>query len=330
MSETRPKHILIIRLSSLGDVLLTTPLLSSIKQELPEANISFLVRKEYGDILRHNPQIDNLLELERSDDSFEEMIKIISSESYDLILDLQNNLRSKKLLTHCSGEVRKFKKHNIKKFLFVHCKIQMLKTLPPIPERYILDTGFRVNKSAKLELHLPDTVKPSVKGKQLIGFCPGAKHYSKRYPYYAFIELGKMLQENGFMVVLFGGKDDYEVCNSIADALPDAMLATTENDIYQLAKDMQQCDAIVCNDSGLMHVACAMGVPVVTIFGSTVKEFGFAPYKNSHFLMENNYILCRPCSHIGKSECPKKHFKCMKTITPKSVFEHIKSLISYE
>ena len=79
------------------------------------------------------------------------------------------------------------------------------------------------------------------------------------------------------------------------------------------------CKTIICNDSGLMHAACAVKVPVIAIFGSTVKEFGFTPYRSKNLILENKSLTCRPCSHIGKSSCPKGHFKCMKEITPQSV-----------
>ncbi len=101
-----------------------------------------------------------------------------------------------------------------------------------------------------------------------------------------------------------------------------------ENELFKIASGMKKCKLIITNDTGLMHVAAAMNVPVISIFGSSVKEFGFVPYNVKSKILENNSINCRPCSHIGKSECPKKHFKCMKEINAKYVFDQIKSFIA--
>jgi ADP-heptose:LPS heptosyltransferase len=91
---------------------------------------------------------------------------------------------------------------------------------------------------------------------------------------------------------------------------------------------MKKCKAVICNDSGLMHTACAVGTPVLTFFGSTVKEFGFTPYRNKNLILENNSLSCRPCSHIGRDKCPKNHFKCMKELTPEIVFNKLNQLLN--
>jgi heptosyltransferase-2 len=90
---------------------------------------------------------------------------------------------------------------------------------------------------------------------------------------------------------------------------------------------MKKCRAIVCNDSGLMHTACAMKVPVLSFFGSTVKEFGFTPYRCRNLILENNSLTCRPCSHTGRARCPKGHFKCMLELTPEKAFEALMTLV---
>ncbi len=141
------------------------------------------------------------------------------------------------------------------------------------------------------------------------------------------LNLGKSLEDRGFKIVLFGGKDDKNICAEIGSELKNAIDLSNNDDILQTAADMKECKAIICNDSGLMHTACAENIPVLAIFGSTVKEFGFTPYKNSNLILENNSLSCRPCSHIGRDKCPKRHFKCMLELTPELAIEKLNELI---
>ena len=91
---------------------------------------------------------------------------------------------------------------------------------------------------------------------------------------------------------------------------------------------MKECKAIVCNDSGLMHTACAMKVPVLALFGSTIREFGFTPYNNKNLILENKTLSCRPCTHIGRENCPKNHFKCMLELSPGDAYNKLIELIN--
>ena len=157
----------------------------------------------------------------------------------------------------------------------------------------------------------------------LVGICPGSKHFTKMWPEENYIQLGKLLERNGYTAVLFGGKDDKQICRRIVSNLTSAINLSNDNDILQTAADMKMCEVIYCNDSGLMHTATAVNVPVIAFFGSTVREFGFAPYNSVNIILENNSLSCRPCTHIGRSSCPKKHFKCMKEISVELAFTQL-------
>jgi heptosyltransferase-2 len=148
------------------------------------------------------------------------------------------------------------------------------------------------------------------------------------YPYDYYIELGEQLTLNGFRILLFGGKSEKQLCELIAKSIPNAMNLCSDNDLYQTAADMSLCKAIVSNDSGLMHVAAAMQVPTVAIFGSSVRQFGFTPYRNKHIIIENTLAKCRPCSHYGKENCPRAHFECMLRITPTMVYQNLVTFLS--
>ncbi|MCF8242314.1 MAG: glycosyltransferase family 9 protein [Melioribacteraceae bacterium] len=315
--------ILIIRLSSLGDVLLTSPFVRGIKQKYPASNIDFLVRQEFSDTVKFNPNLNNIFTIERDKD-YGGTISELKNKRYDLVIDLQNNFRSQLITVKLKTKIFRFNKPNIKKMLLVNFKWNLFNSVKEIPLRYAETLpGIKLDEKG-LELFVPGEIKPQIESSVInIGFAPGSKHFSKMWPAGYFIELGNLLSEKGKRIILFGGKDDKVICAELEEKIKGAVNLCTDNDLLQTAADMKQCSMILCNDSGLMHTACAVDVPVIAIFGSTVKEFGFAPYNVDSLVIENNSLTCRPCSHIGRSDCPKKHFKCMLELTPGLVLESI-------
>ncbi len=329
MQLEKVNKLLIVRLSSLGDILLSTPLIRSIKIRFPKTKIDFVVREEYKDLLVLNPHLRNILIYNNDDEKLKILKNKICENNYDLIIDLQNNLRSLLLLKCYSSSVIRFKKNNINKFLLVHFNINKLKNAKQIAVRYASTLkNFQLDdKSLQL---ITDKIQNPVLNdvENLIGICPGSKHFTKMWPEEYFIRLGNLLNKNGFNIVLFGGKDDIKVCERISSKLSSVINLCNDNNILQTAADMKCCKVIYCNDSGLMHTATAVNVPVIAFFGSTVKEFGFTPYNSNNLILENNSLSCRPCTHTGRDSCPEKHFKCMKEITPQSAFEKISLLLN--
>lgn len=317
--------ILVIRLSSLGDVLLTTPIVRSLKQNNPNAQIDFLVKKEFADVYKFNPWISSLLffEKEKSD----QISAIIKHNEYDVIIDLQNNFRSRALYKNSISKIYRFKKPFFKKLLLVYFKVDLLKESKTIVERYAETANIKLD-TLGLEFYTDTETKLELdKNKKYIGFCPGAKHFSKQWPADYFIELGNELSKVGFSVILLGGASEKELCAKISANIPNSINRQNENDLFETAAVMEKCSLIVTNDSGLMHIASSLQKPVAAIFGSTVKSLGFTPYKVKNLILENNSLFCRPCSHIGRSTCPKKHFKCMIDVTPQYVLNHLQNFL---
>lgn len=314
--------ILIIRLSSLGDILLTTPVIRALKNKYSSSQIDFLVKQVYSDVIRFNPNINQVF----SFDAKGEIIKKLKQNRYDIVIDLQNNLRSRRITSRLNSSIFRFHKLTLKKFLLVHFKMNLLKNSKTITERYAEAFPNLQLDDKGLEIFIPDNIESKLNKidfKEIIGFCPGSKHFTKRWPIEYFINLGNKLTEQGLSIVIFGGKDDKEICFKISSQIPNSINLQNDDDILQIAKDMKKCKLIISNDSGLMHTAAAVGVPVVALFGSSVKEFGFVPYRVKNLVIENKSLSCRPCSHIGKEICPHKHFKCMKDLTPDYVYENI-------
>lgn len=325
-SENKIK-ILVIRLSSLGDVLLTTPVLRALKTKFPHSSMHFLVKSQFADAVRYNPNLTDVLEFDSNHTDI--LLKKISEEKFDFVVDLQNNFRSRKFIRQLGIKSYSFKKPSLKKWLLVKTKINLFKKIESIPEMYSKSIDGLKLDSKGLELIIPAGIETKLnEDKNYIGFCPGSQHFTKRWPKEFFIELGNELQKIGFTVVCFGGKDDKDLCGEISSGIEGSINFQNGNELFNTAEAMKKCKMILSNDSGLMHTAAAAGVPVIAIFGSSVKEFGFTPYGIKNKILENNSLNCRPCSHIGKAECPLEHFKCMKDISPGFVLDQIKKFIA--
>ncbi|MFO7447579.1 MAG: glycosyltransferase family 9 protein [Ignavibacteriaceae bacterium] len=322
---TKIKKILIIRLSSLGDILLTTPLLRSVKKQYPGTDIDFLVKEEYKDVILFNPYINRVFTYNER----EGLIEQLTEAGYDLVIDLQNNIRSRRITGRLKAPAKRFSKRSVDKFLLVNFKINKLREAPPIPVRYASTIpGFHLDEEG-LDLVISDNIKSQITfDKKNIGFAPGARHFTKMWPKEYYIELGIRLGREGYKIFLFGGKDDRKICSEIAGPVDYAVDLSNDNNILQIAADMKNCSALICNDSGLMHTACAVKTPVMVFFGSTVREFGFTPYINKNLILENKLLNCRPCSHIGRESCPKGHFRCMLELTPQMAFESLLRLLN--
>jgi heptosyltransferase-2 len=319
--------ILIIRLSSIGDILLTTPLIRSIKKKNPAIQIDFVLKEEFFELMQNNPYLTNIHKYTKH--SFEKQILInaLIANKYELVIDLQNNLRSREIIKPLHRKILRFKKNNFKKFLLVHFKINKLKDFPQIPVRYAETADVELDTKG-LDFFTTNLPDPKLKaGEKYIGLCPGSKHFTKRWPKEYFIELGKRLESIGYKIVLFGGLEEVELCFEMEKQFTNAInLCNTS--ISQVASDLKMCRAIYSNDSGLMHLSSAVKIPVISFFGSTVREFGFFPYKTKSIQLEIENLSCRPCTHIGRNSCPKIHFKCMKEIKPELAFNTLQNIMA--
>lgn len=309
------KNILIIRLSSLGDILLTVPVLNALKKKYPEKNFFFVANKNFFDAIKFNPALSGIFEYEKSNPA--EAIEKLKSAEIDFIVDLQNNRRSKQIIGELKLPAVRYKKPNLKKFLLVNFKIDLFDEIKSVPQMYAESIGAELQPTFEdFEFYLPEGKTRWKADKRKICVCPGAQHFTKRYPAEYHVEFARKLIAEGFEVVLLGGKSDKEICAEIASKAPGVKDKSNDNDLFALAREMETCAVAVCNDSGLMHLASSVGVPVIAVFGSSVRQFGFAPFSPKSLLLENNSLSCRPCSHIGRKNCPKKHFKCMLELKP--------------
>lgn len=321
------KKILIIRLSSIGDVLLATPLIRAIKKKNSEIQIDFVLKEEFFELVQNNPHLSNIYIYKKNKSEKKLLLNSLLSSNYELVIDLQNNLRSREITRPLKCKIVRFKKNGFSKFILVHLKINKLKEAPQIPVRYAKTAQIDLDTDG-LDFFTAEAPDPHFnKSEKYIGLCPGAKHFTKRWPMEYYIELGKKLETAGYHVALFGGSDEVSVCSEIGKKLKQVLDLCNTN-ILQVGADMKMCEAIYTNDSGLMHLASALKVPVIAFFGSTTREFGFFPYKARSIELENLNLSCRPCTHIGRNSCPKIHFKCLSEIKPDIAFKSLNHLLA--
>jgi ADP-heptose:LPS heptosyltransferase len=305
------KKILVIRFSSIGDIVLTSPVVRCVKQQLNNPEIHFLTKENYRSIIEFNPHIDKKIYFQSG---VSELRKQLKKEKYDIIIDLHKSLRSKLITSALGVKTISFDKLNYEKWLLVRFKKNKL------PEKHIVDRYFDALKSIGvnndnkgLEFFTGETVAPLVPFKKYFTFVIGARHETKKLPAEKIISIIEMLQEN---VILIGGKEDYELGEIIRNELPQKTFnACGRYSLLQSALVVKEAAAVLTHDTGFMHIAAAYRKKIISIWGNTVPEFGMFPYmpgdENNSAIAEVKNLNCRPCSKLGFPRCPEIHFRCM-------------------
>jgi lipopolysaccharide heptosyltransferase II len=343
-----PKKILIIRFSSIGDIVLATPLIRVLHASIPSSKIDFIVRKEYSELICSNKNLNNIYEFDvkAGFSGLRELKNQLHTERYDLVIDIHNSLRSRYLRWMLGVDnVVVINKRLFARTMLIRLKKNFYRGVISVADRYIEPVQkYGIENDGKgLELFISDKIRAQALAKMkklgihqsgmMIGFCPSAKHATKCWPQERFAKLGaKLSKDCNAKILLFGGQEDKEKCSSITNTINSLSKEGSATNLsgklllLESAIAMESCTVIVTNDSGLMHIAAAMKRKIVALFGSTVKEFGFFPIGTENKVVERPSLYCRPCSHIGRKECPKGHFRCMKEIEVDEVAETVKHL----
>jgi ADP-heptose:LPS heptosyltransferase len=328
------KKILIIRFSSIGDIVLTSPVIRTIKTNPKDFEIHFITKKRFLPIVENNPYLDKIFTIEKEID---EVISDLKKENYDLIIDLHNNLRSHRLTIMLGVKCFRLKKLNFRKWLLVQFKINKLTDIH-IVDRYLetirlLDLEYQ-NRGLDYYI-LPEDESEVDNIRKIIGekfhvFVMGGAHITKQIPTKILVKIAK---SSNLPIVLLGGKEDFkkavEISNSVNEKrIFNACGILSINESAALVKSAQK---VLTSDTGMMHIAAAFHKPIISLWGNTVPAFGMYPYfpeaeKHLSQMFEVQGLSCRPCSKIGFSECPKKHFNCMMK---QDVAEIIKSLNAF-
>jgi len=335
-----PEKILIIRLSSIGDILLSTPFIRQTRTRFPEARIDFVIKEKFYNLISENPHLNDIFQLQPG--NLNKLIQTIRLEKYDYIFDLHRNIRSI-VLTIFAGSKRtcRIKKNKLIQQMLVKFKINLYDSEKPIPERY-LEVGHPVgimDDKKGLEFfwsHKAETrVKKYFNADQLkienimIAVAPGAGFYTKRWPTSYFSELMDMIRSHYHAsFVILGDRHETEMGKELSKGREWVLDLTGKLGLMDAGALLAECQLAITNDSGLMHLATAVQTPVLAIFGSSVREFGFFPYRGANWVLERKNLNCRPCSHIGRKTCPRGHFKCMLDLTPAVVMKKIGHILT--
>lgn len=332
MDDNQPpsrKKILIIRFSSIGDIVLTTPVVRAIKNQITDAEIHFLVKKGYESILRENPYISKLHIFKGN---LRHTIKELKNENFNFIVDLQNNRRSNRIDHKLKTPFHKINKLNFLKWIAVNFKINFL------PIKHIVDRYFDVvsplnvkNDGDGLDYFVPEEEEfdaqdlPAVFEAGFIAVSMGSIHKTKQIPSYKLIEIGRILHKP---MMLLGGKDVINKAEKVVSELGErAFNGCGKYSLNQSASILRKSDCVLTGDTGLMHIAAAFRKPIASIWGNTIPEFGMYPYmpqnRDLFRIFEVCHLKCRPCSKLGFKKCPRKHFKCMKNISAVEVADWI-------
>jgi len=318
---------LIIRFSSIGDIVLTTPVVRCLKKQLPDSEIHFLTKESFGTIVENNPYIDKVHLLAHS---WETVVHELKQENYDYIIDLHHNLRTLRLKKDLGIRSFPFNKLNIQKWIYTNLKWNMMPDVH-IVDRYIKTVeSFDIkNDGEGLDYFIPgkDEIKqsdiPVSHHLGYIGLVIGAAHNTKKLP---VEKLKELCSKIAHPVILLGGKEDNENAKQIASVDPIKIYnACGKFNLNESADLVRKSKLIITHDTGLMHIAAAFKKKIISVWGNTVPEFGMYPYygkdqiPNSKFEIKG--LRCRPCSKIGYAKCPRGHFKCMRQLSMDAVVE---------
>lgn len=298
--------------------MLTSPVIRTLKTQVQNAEVHYCTKAKFHTLVSSNPYIDKVHLLEND---LSGLLQLLKKENFDYIIDLHNNPRTFLIKKSLGKKSFSFKKLNLQKWLLVNFKINRLPKLH-IVDRYmetIKSFGVR-NDGKGLDFFIPEkdqitlNMLPPTHHAGYAAFAIGAQHGTKKLPRERIVEL---CQKLNLPIVLLGDEKDKLTADYISENLKSIPVynACGMYNLNQSASLLQHSKFVLSHDTGLMHIASALKKKIISIWGSTVPEFGMYPYQTAFSILENKGLKCRPCSKIGYEKCPQGHFNCMKNIS---------------
>ncbi len=308
--------VLILRFSSIGDIVLTTPITRCLKNQIEGIEIHYLVKSKFKSILENNPNIDNIHSFEKST---KEIFSELKLENFDYVIDLHNNIRTLALKLKLNKKSYSFPKLNFKKWILVYLKKNKM------PDLHIVDRYFETVKFLGIQNDLKNCdyfiptnaeidTKTSFGFDKFIAVAIGAQFATKRLPLEKLILI---IEKINHPIILLGDSNDALVAEKICGHFSHKLIenACGKYSLNQSASIVKQANVLLTHDTGLMHIASCFNQKIVSVWGNTVPELGMYPYmpenKENFLIKQVENLSCRPCSKIGFKSCPKKHFDCM-------------------
>jgi heptosyltransferase-2 len=324
-------NVLAVRFSSIGDVLLTTPLLRAIRLRHPSARISVLTKQAHVPLLSHNPYVDRVIGL-KARRPVTSVAAELRAGGYTHRLDLHDSMRTRVLRTLVRGGWSTYPKHRVARALLIYTKRNRYRDATPVAERYFsaardLDVvpdgkppDFFLGPDAERQASDWLATAGLAQERTMIALAPGAAHATKRWPQAHWANLIRRIVAEGFDAVIVGGPDDAPLAAALSQQSSGRVVSAAG--IFGLQETgavLQRSAALISGDTGVMHMATGVGTPVVALFGPTVRAFGFFPYTSQAEVLELA-LSCRPCSSKGGPRCPLGHHRCLVEIEPESVY----------
>lgn len=327
--------ILLVRFSSIGDIVLTTPLVRALARRHPDAKLVYVTKRAMAPLVTDHPQLASVVALEPNE-PLRHLAERLRALSPTHALDLHGSLRTLglRLLVRCPWTG--YGKRKLARAVLTSVKVDLYGPDVPVAERYFeaaraLDVRpdgdppqFFLGQGAK-ERVARWLDEKGLGGARLIALAPGAAHATKRWPVARWTALTHELRGAGYAAVVLGGPDDRGVALQLASE--GAVSAAGEFSLQETGALLARSGVLVSGDTGVMHMATGVGTPVVALFGPTVRQFGFFPYRAPSFVIERP-LACRPCSSSGTSECPLGHHRCLAEIGPADVTNAIERLVA--
>jgi heptosyltransferase-2 len=325
------RRIAVLRLSSLGDVILALPVTHALARAFPDARLEFWTKEEYADVVRFDPAIAHVRSLERDARRLEDLVSMSAElEVCDLIVDLHGSLRTRLLTFRQRASVLHSASFRMGRARWVRARWTQPGALPHALERYaralrpiaLASTEApRMTAGPVAEAWAEEWLRSWPGSGSTVALCPGARHATKCWPEEHWLQLHRSLRERGVRLLYLSLESERRSLPALAacaEADPQARWCTEP--LARMAAVLSHCAAAVTHDSGLMHLAAARGPRVVALFGSTSPALGFAPAGEGHVVLCRNEP-CQPCTLHGLPRCPKGHFDCMRKLDPKQVVD---------
>lgn len=328
-----PSSVLIIQTASIGDVILATPLIESLKRHAPDTAVDFLLKRENQSLFAGHPLLRKLITWDKGSSKYRNLLAIIRTvrkNKYDLVINL-HRFAASGLVTVMSGAGMTvgFDKNPFS--IFYKRKARHTIRAGNFHE---IDRNLSLLASAGLPVHRYARLYPSghdmesvaaLKSVPYLCLAPASLWFTKQYPLEKWVEMLKKLPEE-FPVFLLGSANDHELCKDIAaqSGHPGVQNLAGKLSLLQTAALMKDAKMNFVNDSAPLHLASAVNAPVTAIFCSTVAGFGFGPLSEDAVVVETRKELaCRPCGLHGRRQCPEKHFDCAMTINTSELLNRL-------
>jgi len=309
-------RFLVVRFSSIGDIILTTPVVRHLKRQVEDSEIHYLTKSTFASMLEDNPYID---QVHTFNGELRSCIRELKKEGFDYIIDLHHNTRTARVKYGLKRMDFSVNKLNRQKWLYVNFKLNRLPNVHMVDRNLETIRTFISEKDDEgLDYFIPEREEvdpdtlPGPFQSGFIGLAIGAQHQTKKLPVESLVKLCNKLVHP---VIILGDNSDRNTGEEITKAIPDKDILNScgSYSIHQSASLVQQSNVLITHDTGLMHIGAAFQKKIISIWGNTVPQFGMYPYKSdpASVKFEVSGLKCRPCSKIGYQHCPKKHFKCM-------------------